>query len=1144
MKKKPNQGIELYPCLKNLWMKLKVIALLFIVGISNVFSTPTYSQLARVEINTENTRLETVMDIIESQSEFYFILNQKQIDINRMVSINAENKPIDQILAELFSGTDVNYLVLDRQILLTNEPLNPVIEATGLNTELQENVVSGIVTDTHEEPLPGVTVMIQGTTVGTQTNVDGSYTLSDVRPEDVLEFSFVGMATREVRVGDQTEINIVMRIEAIGLDEVIAIGYGTQTRANVIGSVTAVRSEELTSSPVSRVSNMLAGRLPGGIFMQESGHPGADAASIRVRGNATLGNNSPLIVIDGIAGRDLNSLHPDDIESVTVLKDASAAIYGARAANGVILITTKRGTVDTPATFTYGFYEGVLSPTMLPEMADAVTYAEMIREYQTYQGTDESNMRYSLEDIEKYKSGEYPWTHPNTDWYDAALRDYSSTRHHNLSVTGGTEDVSYYGSFGTQMDDGIFTDNATSYNRYNLKANIDVRVTDYLNVGLDLTGIQENRMNTTHSEYGIFDMVTRMWPTRPALWPNGLPGPDFERGLQPMVIATNKTGFDDDKRYRSNNILSANLIIPWVDGLNLSGYYAYDKYYQKRKFFRKPWTVYNMDVPSYLDAGNTGREDGSAFLVGTELGATEPWLRDTFNESESRTLNLRLGYNTTFNDVHNVDAFVAYEHNEYDSEGFNAYRRFFLSDQLPYLFAGGDDQKDNSGWVSLDARQNYFGRLSYDYEGTYLFQFSLRRDGSLRFSKEAGRWGNFPSVLVGWRPSNEDWWQNSLGFIDYFKLRASWGQMGNDLVSAFQYLTMYGFSTGLPLGADKGYEAGLTPAGAPNPFITWEVANVFNFGWESMFLDSKISFETDLFYERRNNILVERNVSVPEFIGIDLPDENFGIVDNYGVEFNTGFRDRRGDFGYALKGNFAFVRNIIVEADEPERPVPWQVRTGKPQGAHLLYKSIGIFRDQEHLDSYPHVQGAKPGDIIIEDFDGDGEITGADRQIFPLTTTPEITFGMSFDFSYKNWNLSGLVQGHGRALRRINNNIQQGMAGNYFMHDAIDRWTPENTNATKPKAFNWSEEYWRSSHITTYFYHDVSFARLKNLQLSYMVPRHLTNTIGVSDAKVYVAGQNLFLLWAAQNIVDPELRNGMSTYPIMRVVSLGAQISF
>lgn len=1015
---------------------------------------------------------------------------------------------------------------------------SPVLEANAVDV-----TVRGTVTDANGEPIPGVTVSVPGTTIGTATDLEGRYSLT-VPEGSSLAFSFIGFQTQTVPVGDRSVIDITLAEDMASLDEVVVVGYGVQKRANVIGSVSTVNADEIMSQPVSGVSNMLAGRLPGGTFTQESGQPGKDNATIRIRGNSTLGNNSPLIVVDGIVGRDINTLQPENIESITMLKDASAAIYGASGANGVILITTKRGAIDTPATVTYRFHEGILTPTMLPEMADAPTYARMIREYQSYRGTDESNMRYSLEDIAKYESGEFPWTHPNTNWYDEALRDFSSTRQHNLSISGGSKSTSYYTSFGYNFNDGIYTNNATSYDRYNLKVNIDYRISDYISLGLDLTGVKEDKMYSPYSESSIFDMVTRMWPTSPAVWPGGLPGPDFERGLQPMVLSSDKTGFDDDKNYRTYSTFSANIKIPGIEGLSLNANYAYDLYQRRRKVFRKPWTIYNLDRPAYLNAGNTGREDPSDFLIPTSIGLPEPDLTETSSSSESKTANIQLNYSNTFNEVHNVDAFVAYEQNEYFSEGFDAFRRFFISDRIPYLFAGGDEQKDNSGWVSLDARKNYFGRLNYNFKETYLFQFSFRRDGSLRFSEEYGRYGNFPSVLVGWNMSNENWWQDGLGFIDYFKLRASWGQMGNDRIDPFQYLNAYEFARGLPFGESKAYEVGLAQVGAPNPSITWEVANIYNFGWESMFFEGKLSMETDVFYERRNNILVKRDVSVPIFAGIDLPDENFGIVENYGFELLLGYQGRSRDFSYNVEGNVAFARNKIIESDEPERPVPWQVRTGLPQGAHLLYKAIGIFDDWEEVNSTPHVAGAEPGDIIIEDYDGDGEITGADRQLFPLTTTPELSFGLSFHLMYRNWELSGLFQGHGRALRRINPNIQQGLSGNYFMYDAIDRWTPENPGGSKPKAFNWSEEYWRSSHITTYFYHDMSFVRLKNVQLSYNLPESFMNKVGVKNTKVYVSGQNPWLVWAAQDIQDPESRNGMNSYPLMKTFALGAQISF
>src|SRR5690606_17488773 len=480
--------------------------------------------------------------------------------------------------------------------------------------------VTGRVIDSDGNPLIGVNILVQGTNIGTTTDLDGQFILNDLDEQAVLVISYIGYRSQEIPLEGRTTLTIIMNEDIQTLDEVVVVGYGTQKRVNVIGSVTSIDEKEITASPVSKLSNALAGRLPGAIFMQDGGEPGNDEASIRIRGNSTLGNNSPLIVVDGIPGRDINSLHSNDIESITVLKDASAAIYGARAANGVILVTTKRGSYNVKSKLTYGYFHGFLSPTTLPELTDAATYAQMIRENQSYRGVDESNMLYSLEDIEKFKSGDYPWTHPNTDWYDIALKDYSTTNHHNLSLSGGSENISYFASFGKQFDDGIYTNSLTSYNRYNLRANLDFKLNDFINIGLDLSGIQENSLYPTKSASDIFRSLRRSYPTQAALFPNGLPGPDIEFGDQPMVSASDATGFDDRKEYRLNNVFSANIRIPWVDGLSASSYFAYDLYNNKRKLFQKPWTLYSFDQDSYLADGNTGVEDGSEYLVGTSRG--------------------------------------------------------------------------------------------------------------------------------------------------------------------------------------------------------------------------------------------------------------------------------------------------------------------------------------------------------------------------------------------------------------------------------------------------------------------------------------------------------------------------------------------
>lgn len=1013
--------------------------------------------------------------------------------------------------------------------------------------------VSGVITNAKGEPLPGVNITVKGTGKGTTSDPAGKFSIT-ATDKSVLVFSSVGFASKEVNVNGQSTINIQLETEDKTLSDVVVVGYGTQKKVNVIGSVVTVGSKELSASPVGNVTNAIAGRLPGAVIQQTSGEPGNNGASILIRGQATLGNNEPLVVVDGIPGRDINSINPNDVESINILKDASAAIYGARAANGVILVTTKKGSKSTPLTVNYNFYQGWVSPTRLPKMADAATYAQMLREAQIYNNTDPSNIKYTEEDIEKFRSGQFPWTYPNTNWFKESLAKYSLSSNHNVSVSGGNQAVNYFISFGTQKDGGIFKNSATSYNRSNIKATVDAKLNEYLSIGLDINGIQENTNYPSVGNNFNFDAAVKSLPTSPAYYPNGLPGPDIAYGQNPVVSSSNLTGFDNTKRYRANTILNATLKIPGIRGLSVSSYYAYDLNLGQRKLFQKPWVLYQLDEPAYLAAGNTGAEDGSAFLIGSNKGTSDIWLRDYYDDARTKTFNIKTDYTKSFGD-HNISAFVSYEYSDYYGKGINALRRNLISDQLPYLFAGADAGKDNAGFVGLEARKNYFGRISYNFNETYLFQFSYRRDGSLRFSKSIGRWGNFPGALAGWVASNENFWKDNIKFINFFKLKASFGILGNDQVDPFQYLSLYSPGTGAVLGSSRIYYAGLSQAGAVNPYITWETANVYNLGFESNWFSNSLTFNADFFYQRRNKILVVRNASVPNYTGLILPEENYGIVDNKGFEIVLGYRGSSKDFSYSVSGNLAFARNKVIEFDEPARSVAWQRLTGHPQGSRLLYKAIGIFRDQDQIDKTPHLDGAKPGDIIIEDYDKDGEITDKDQIIYSKTANPEITYGFNFSLSYKNFTLTGLIQGAGNSMRRMYYELQ-GFAGNYFEYDASGRWTPDNIDASKPRSFDRNDAYWRAAYPTSYSFQSAAYARLKNLQLSYTIPATIQKIIWLKGAQIYVSGQNLFLLYSGNKMIDPEL-GGIKTgnsgkdfsgseftlYPIMRTIAVGARIT-
>ena len=1031
----------------------------------------------------------------------------------------------------------------------------------------QGKVVTGRVTDeTSAAALPGVSVTVKGAKAGTTTDLDGKFSI-DVPAKGTLVFSFVGYGTKEMPVNGRSIVDVAMASENAALNEVVVVGYGKEKKVNLIGSVATVSSKDIVSAPVSSVSNALAGRLPGAIVQQRSGEPGADAASILIRGSATFGNTSPLVIIDGIpgrdantnqttndyggqivdgsAGRDLNSINPEDIESISILKDASAAIYGARAANGVILITTKRGKADAPPNFNYSFYTGLLTPTSLPKMADAATYAQMLREMETYKGIDPANQRFSAEDVEKFKSGKYPWTHPNSDWFALSLKKHSRTQNHNFSVNGGTKTVNYFVSFGTQYADGIYNDdNAKKFNRYNLRANIDIKVNKYLNVGLDVDGSQENRFGPSLDAQTIFNVINQNKPTSMAIFPNGLPGTGaFGASYNPILRSTLDGGFDDDKRYRSNNKINAVFRIPGVEGLSVSSYFAYDIFFGKRKYFDHPVTGYSFDRTAYLAAGNDGSQDGSAFLIPAS-DAYDPQLTNSFNYTSAKTFNARLNYDKTINDVHNISAFIAYESSESNGNGITAFRRYFNSAQLPYLFAGGDAEKNNSEYVTLDSRINYFGRISYNYKQTYLLQVAFRRDGSLRFAKE-NRWGNFPSVLAGWVVSNESFWKDNVQFVDYFKLKASWGKLGNDLVPPFQYLASYAYGLGGVFGSGNTYLPGLFQSNAPNPMITWEVANVYNVGFESQFFQNRFTLNADFFFQRRNNILVTRNASVPSFTGLVLPDQNFGIVENKGFEIQLGYNGKAGkDFSYSINGNVAFARNKMIDFDEAQATVPWQTLTGHPIGASLLYESAGIFRDQAQVDNTPHVPGAIPGDVIIKDQNKDGVIDSDDRIVYDKTTNPELTYGISVNLRYKGFALSALVNGAGASWVRMLGS-QQGSAGDYYQFSADGRWTPDNIDAKKPRAYDGSATYWRGTHVTDMEYQNQYYARLKNVQLSYTVPRSILKLNVIRDVQVYVTGENLFLIYSSKDrIWDPEFSGVRDNYPLMKVFSFGARFSF
>lgn len=1006
-------------------------------------------------------------------------------------------------------------------------------------TVLQQAAISGKVTGTDGLPLPGVTVVVKGTTMGMVTDANGNYQLNNVPAGATLVFSFVGMKSQEVVVGKQSTVNITMAEDSIGLEEVVAVGYGTQKRENVIGSVTSLGGDEIKSIPAASVTQSIAGRLPGVTVRQTNGEPGNLGANILIRGRSTLGGNTgPLIIIDGVQGRSMNEIDPADIASFSVLKDASAAIYGAQAANGVILIITKSGTSGEPK-LNYHFYQGFMTPSIIPETTNAAEYATMLSEYQNYVGRTRT---YSDRDIELFRSGADPWGHPDTDWYSELIKKWTTTSRHNFTIDGGFKGMTYYASLGYKNDESFYKTSSTNYKQFNVRAKLDIPINEWLKTNLDFAAFETRRLYPYKGQGAIVGQSTRLKPTERAYWPNGLPGPDIEYGDNPVVTSTFAGGKNDQKTYRVQSSYALTILPPFVKGLSVDARFNYDVNNNYQKQFYQPWVLYFPNWDQATIDPNTG------FITDMPLspslrGLDSPENTETYERTVNQTTNLSFTYAKKIGD-HDFSLYAGYEQYSVNRNDFQGFRKYYISTLIQTMDAGGDLNKNTTGGAYIYARRSLIGRFTYNYKQKYLAEMLFRRDGSLKFPPSS-RWGNFPGFLLGWRASEESFWKNNLSFINYFKLRATYGVIGMDPGAPFQYTNKYNLGPGPVLGTAGNIVTIVGPPSVANPVITWETQTSRNIGFDSKFMNNLFHLNFEYFYNKRDHILTERNASVPDFTGLSLPDENIARVDNHGFEVDGGIHKKiNPDFRFDLTGNFSFNRNKVVFTDEPERAVPWQQRTGHPYGAWLMYDAIGVFADQAAVDAYPHWKNAEPGDLIFRDVNEDDKIDGDDRILIDNTDAPEIFYGITLDASWKNFTLSVLVQGQGKYLRDTNYDNRRGEDGNYFKFEFNNRWTPENTVTDIPRAFSRSSWYWgRDQNMSTYWLANTAYARLKNVVLAYEVPNKFYKRLGISRASINLSGNNLGLLYSATRVFDPEI-NGEGVYPLMRTFAIGADITF
>lgn len=1002
----------------------------------------------------------------------------------------------------------------------------------------QEMTVRGVVSATTGESVIGAGVMIKGTATGVTTDLDGRYELS--APENAtLVFSSIGYKTLEVRLDGRSVVNVALETDSELLEEAVAIGYGSQSKITLTGSVTQTSGAELVKNSSVNLSQGLAGRLSGVVVSNRSGEPGNDDATMFIRGRSTLDDNSPLIIIDGIPGRDdeFSRLTGEEIESINVLKDASGAIYGSRSANGVILVTTKRGVYGEAPRVTFTYDIGLQQPTRLVDMADAVLYTHAYNDELAITG---AAPYYNETQLQHYAAGDDLILYPNTDWLDEIIKPVSMQHKYGVSVNGGSDRVAYFVQFNGQYQDGIYEKSATNYAQYNVRSNVDIKVTESLRLGVDLNVRRQQKNysafpSSSENDNGIFYTAIRMKPTGATYYPNGL----LRGGTNPAVLVQDLTGYDRTSINTINTTFNLGWDMSWLtEGLSVNARMAYDVVGEFRKNWLKNWDYWEYDEITEL------------YNQRTISYWSSPVLHEYQENYQTLTINANINYERDFNG-HHVSALAGFEQSSYRYDTFNAGINSYDSDLLDEFFAGTADKS----WYAIDgyaketARRSFFGRIGYDWKSRYMIQAIIRFDGSENFPKES-RWGIFPGVSLGWRISEEPFVKNNAPWLTNLKLRASYGEQGNDSIDPFQYLTTYEYTalTGYSMKIDDKEVSFIIPGTIPNPKVTWEVARTWNVGLDGRIFNGMLGWEVEYFHTRRSNILCTRNASIPYYTGLtnNLPDENIGIVSNRGVELQLTHENRvaNGEFLYRIGGNIMYARNRIEYMDE----TPWgegheyMNATGHPMGAELYYQVIGINKTQEDLEKYPQMAGATLGDFIFADLDGNGVIDTYDRKRCDLTTVPELVFGLNFEAQWKGFDLSVLFQGQGRA-RYYYAPLMDPVSGNVEREAAEKAWTLNNTDSDWPRlGSNVSNGHTTRS---SFYYRDASFLRLKNVELGYTFNQAMFGTkVGIRSLRIYIAGYNLLTFSGLKN-VDPETDDeSYQNYPQMRIFNAGVKLTF
>ena len=984
--------------------------------------------------------------------------------------------------------------------------VNKVVEIN----DQQKQTVKGTVKDANGDPIIGATVKVKGSTGGTVTDIDGKFTL-DAPAGAELEVSSIGYLKQIVKA--KGNIAIVLKDDSQTLDELVVVGYGVQKKENLTGAVASMNAEKLATRPVSSLSSALAGEMAGVTAVQTSGAPGGQNASITVRGQNSVNAASPLVIVDGVPGS-MNVINPAEIESVTVLKDAaSAAIYGVQAANGVILITTKKGktgktTVSYNATFSWS---SLLSKL---DLVDAYGYAYLYNEayLNDHPGATKP---FSDETVEKYRTGQLP----STDWYKEALTGSGFEHQHNLSLSGGNDKTTYNMYLGYLSQDGVTKD--IDYNRINARMNITSQINKYITLGLNASGYRGTQQDAWAGYTQVIQGMSRSHPTDPVYDEDGnfkYVGVDNPVAVQ----GRDKTGWK--KTIDQEVFLIGSAEIKPIKDLSIKGVYSWRNWTQDQLGFKKTW-----GYGTY----NSGQREG--------------YVRN-YNY-DYLTGQILVNYNKSFGD-HNLGVLAGMESYDVKYRYVTADRKGGGNNNLDSSLNTLDasSQKNKNGGTEM-TRLSYFGRLQYNYAGKYLFEANVRRDASSRFPKDS-RWGTFPAFSAGWRISEEAFMKN-VDWLSNLKLRLGWGKTGNeelksdDLYPAVPTYAYGSYMFGNSLYSTA-YESRLV-----NDQLKWATVTNYELGIDAGFLNNKLTMELSVYKKKTNDMLLY--LPLQGVIGLSAPAQNVGSVENRGFELVLGHNNRIGkDWSYNLSLNMGYNKNEIIDMAGTDGPIDngyggtddtqWNIE-GYGVSSYYGYVADGLFRTEEELKKGPLRTGnEKLGDIRYKDLDDDGKITAADRKIIG-NKMPKWTGGFNFRVGYKNFELSGLLQGAFDAKRYYNGEASYAFFNNAScLNKHWDRWSEENPNGNFPRLSLTSQTNYAFS---SFWLQDASYVRLKNLTLAYTLPSEVISRIGLSFAQVYLTGENLFTISGLDKGLDPESGNSRGwSYSNVRKISCGLKLTF